>query len=131
MPLLTTVKTYVILADKVPASSIPNLLRYEDLLARGDRRAAYGDIDENAPASMCFTSATTGNPKGVVYTHRTLMLHALMLSHVDGMAMSEKDVLMPIAPMFHVNSWGVPFAGGCGWAPSLGFPASVQRRAII
>jgi len=111
VPLLKTVTTYVILADKAPASSIPNLLSYEELLQRGDPSAQYGDIDEDAPASICFTSATTGNPKGVVYSHRGLTLHSLMLSHVDGMAMSEKDVLMPIAPMFHVNSWGVPFAG--------------------
>ncbi|MCB1748888.1 MAG: long-chain fatty acid--CoA ligase [Gammaproteobacteria bacterium] len=110
-PLLTTVERFVILAAQVPASSLPGLVAYEDLIARGDPDYAYPDVDEDAPASICFTSATTGNPKGVVYSHRALVLHSMMLSHVDCMALSERDVLMPIAPMFHVNSWGVPFAG--------------------
>ena len=110
-PLLETVETYVVLGDKVPASSLPGLIDYEALLARGDETYRYPDVDEDAPASICFTSATTGNPKGVVYTHRGPVLHSMMLSHVDCLAISERDVLMPIAPMFHVNSWGVPFAG--------------------
>ncbi|MEQ8662019.1 MAG: long-chain fatty acid--CoA ligase [Gammaproteobacteria bacterium] len=110
-PLLETVTTYVVLDDHVPASSLPDLVDYETLLARGDEHYRYPDIDEEAPASICFTSATTGNPKGVVYTHRGLVLHSMMLSHVDCLAISERDVLLPIAPMFHVNSWGVPFAG--------------------
>jgi fatty-acyl-CoA synthase len=110
-PLLTTVERFVILADRAPASSLPNLVAYEDLLGGGDPGYDYPDVDEDAPASICFTSATTGNPKGVVYSHRALVLHSMMLSHVDCMALSERDVLLPIAPMFHVNSWGVPFAG--------------------
>ena len=115
LPALTSVETFVILSDQVPASRIPNLISYEALLARGDPAARFADLDEEAPASICFTSATTGNPKGVVYSHRALVLHSLMLSHVDGLALSEKDVLLPIAPMFHANSWGVPFAGvWCG-----------------
>lgn len=114
-PLLTTVEVFVILTDRVPASNIPGLMGYEDLLRRGDASAVYPDVDEDAPASICFTSATTGLPKGVVYSQRALVLHSMMLGNVDGMALSEKDVLMPIAPMFHVNSWGVPFAGvWCG-----------------
>ncbi|MGE0859224.1 MAG: long-chain fatty acid--CoA ligase [Gammaproteobacteria bacterium] len=111
VPLLETVTTYVILAERAPPSSIPGLIAYEELLARGDPAFRYPDVDEDAPASICFTSATTGLPKGVAYSHRALVLHSMMLSHVDGMALSEKDVLLPIAPMFHVNSWGVPFAG--------------------
>ncbi len=110
-PLLETVTTYVVLDATVPESSLPGLVSYEALLERGDPDYRYADIDENAPASICFTSATTGNPKGVVYTHRGLVLHSMMLSHVDCLAISERDVLLPIAPMFHVNSWGVPFAG--------------------
>lgn len=110
-PLLETVETYVVLGDTVPASSLPNLVDYESLVAGGDPGYTYPDVDEDAPASICFTSATTGNPKGVVYSHRALVLHSMMLSHVDCLAISERDVLMPIAPMFHVNSWGVPFAG--------------------
>ncbi len=110
-PLLTTVERFVILDRTTPSSTLPGLENYEDLLAAGDPAFPYPDIDEEAPASICFTSATTGNPKGVVYSHRGLFLHSMMLSHVDCLALSEKDVLMPIAPMFHVNSWGVPFAG--------------------
>lgn len=110
-PQLTSVTTYVILADQAPDSTLPGLLAYEDLLAGGNPAFEYPDIDEDAPASICFTSATTGNPKGVVYSHRALVLHSMMLSHVDCLAISEKDTLLPIAPMFHVNSWGVPFAG--------------------
>lgn len=110
-PLLETVETYVVLGDTVPECSLPNVLAYERLLAGGDPGFVYPDVDEDAPASICFTSATTGNPKGVVYSHRALVLHSMMLSHVDCLALSERDVLLPIAPMFHVNSWGVPFAG--------------------
>jgi len=110
-PLLQTVDTYVVLAERAPASRLPNLIAYEELLRRGTADFRYPDVDEDAPASICFTSATTGNPKGVVYTHRGLVLHSMMLAHVDCLAISEQDVLLPIAPMFHVNSWGVPFAG--------------------
>ncbi len=110
-PLLTTVERYVILADSVPSTTLPNLIDYETLLVQGSASFVYPDIDEDSPASICFTSATTGNPKGVVYSHRALVLHSMMLSNVDCLGLSEKDVLLPIAPMFHVNSWGVPFAG--------------------
>ena len=110
-PLLKHVRAYVVLADRVPASPLKPLYAYEDLVAQGNAAYEYPEIDERAAASMCFTSATTGNPKGVVYTHRGLYLHSQALCNVDIMAISEKDTLLPIAPMFHVNSWGVPFAG--------------------
>ncbi len=110
-PLLKHVRAYVVLGDKVPDSKLSPLYSYEELIAGGDPGFEYPEIDERAPASMCFTSATTGNPKGVVYTHRGLYLHSQMICNVDIVAISEKDTLMPIAPMFHVNSWGVPFAG--------------------
>ena len=60
---------------------------------------------------MCYTSATTGNPKGVEYTHRALVLHSMMLSMADTFAISERDTIMPIVPMFHANAWGMPYAG--------------------
>ncbi len=111
-PLLKHVRAYVMLADQVPMdSTLSPLYAYEDLIAGGDPGFEYPEIDEHAPASICFTSATTGNPKGVAYTHRGLYLHSQVICNVDTMAVSEKDTLLPIAPMFHVNSWGVPFAG--------------------
>lgn len=111
-PQLKYVRTYVMLSAELPAhTSLPSLLAYESLIEAGDPTQPYPEIDEHAPASMCFTSATTGNPKCVVYTHRALYLHSQGLCNADAVALSEKDTLLPIAPMFHVNSWGVPFAG--------------------
>ena len=133
-PLLRTVDTYVVLADRAPASTLPNLIAYEELLRRGAADYRYPDVDEDAPASICFTSATTGNPKGVVYTHRGLVLHSMMLAHVDCLAISEQDVLLPIAPMFHVNSWGVPFAGvwvGAGFVFPGERPHAADNIALI
>lgn len=111
-PKLKHVRAYVVLDDQIPTTTtLSPVYAYEDLIAQGDPGYEYPEIDERAPASMCFTSATTGNPKCVVYSHRGLYLHSQVLCNVDIMAVSEKDTLLPIAPMFHVNSWGVPFAG--------------------
>ncbi len=111
-PLLKHVRAYVVMSDQLPASTtLSPIYTYEELVAGGDPAYDYPEVDEHAPASICFTSATTGNPKGVAYTHRGLYLHSQVICNVDTMAVSEKDTLMPIAPMFHVNSWGVPFAG--------------------
>ncbi len=111
-PLLKHVRAYVVMSDQLPAgTTLSPIYTYEELVAGGDPAYDYPEVDEHAPASICFTSATTGNPKGVAYTHRGLYLHSQVICNVDTMAVSEKDTLMPIAPMFHVNSWGVPFAG--------------------
>src|ERR1700739_2416588 len=85
------------------------LLNYEELLAesRGDFR--YPTIDENDGAAMCFTSGTTGFSQGVVYSHRSLVLHSMAEAMVDTFALSHQDTLMPLAPMFHANAWGVPY----------------------
>lgn len=111
-PLLKHVRAYVVMSAERPANTtLSPLYTYEELIAAGDPAYQYPEVDEHAPASICFTSATTGNPKGVAYTHRGLYLHSQVICNADTMAVSEKDTLMPIAPMFHVNSWGVPFAG--------------------
>ncbi len=85
-------------------------LDYEQLLAAEDENTfTYREIDENQAAAMCYTSGTTGRPKGVVYSHRGLVLEILVAALPDMSAMSQKDTLMPIVPMFHINAWGMPF----------------------
>ncbi|WP_042144102.1 long-chain fatty acid--CoA ligase [Paucisalibacillus sp. EB02] len=113
---LATVEAYVVMTDKaeLPDSTIQPLYSYEELLSTGDPSYEFAkDIDENQPAGMCYTSATTGKPKGVVYTHRAIVLHSFALGLADTAAISESDVSMPVVPQFHVNAWGTPFA--CTW----------------
>ena len=113
IPFLKTVKHIVVMQDnkEVPKSSFPNIYSYEQLLEEASDDFEFpDDLDENLPAGMCYTSATTGMPKGVVYSHRGLVLHSLSLGLADGMGLREKDVIMPVVPMFHVNAWGMPFA---------------------
>lgn len=110
---LKTVQAYVIMTDKevLPETSLSPVYHYEELLATGDAHYEFKkEIDENAPAGMCYTSATTGNPKGVVYSHRAIFLHSMALGLADSAAVSESDVAMPVVPMFHANAWGLPFA---------------------
>lgn len=112
-PYLKTVKHYVIMGDQkeLPETSLENVHLYEELLEQASDAFEFPqDLDENSPAGMCYTSATTGNPKGVVYTHRGIVLHSYALGLADAMGMQEKDVILPIVPMFHVNAWGMPFA---------------------
>ena len=85
-------------------------LDYEELVAGGDPGFAFPDLDENAAAAMCFTSGTTGKPKGVVYSHRSTFLHSLGANQRDQLGLSEHDSLMPVVPMFHANAWGMPYA---------------------
>lgn len=113
---LTTVEAFVVMTDKpeLPQSKLKPLFSYEELLATGDPTHEFNqNIDENDPAGMCYTSATTGKPKGVVYSHRGIVLHSYALGLADTAAISESDVSMAVVPQFHVNAWGTPFA--CTW----------------
>ena len=110
---LTSVKAFIMMTDEqsLPEVSFSPLYSYEDLLKKGNPKTPFAkDIDENETAGMCYTSATTGNPKGVEYSHRGLVLHSFALGLADTVGVSERDVIMPVVPMFHVNAWGLPFA---------------------
>ena len=114
-----TVKKWVALcdADQLPADSgIPGLTSYEAWLAGAKTSYAWPQLDENTASSMCYTSGTTGHPKGVLYSHRSSVLHAYTAALPDVMSLSARDSVLPVVPMFHVNAWGLPYAAamtGC------------------
>ncbi|MFI4980705.1 MAG: long-chain-fatty-acid--CoA ligase [Nevskiales bacterium] len=106
------VRSYVALCerDALPALDLPNLLCYEELLAAEDEAYAWPRFDENSASTLCYTSGTTGNPKGVLQSHRAAVLHSMTLMAADTLAISARDSLLLCAPLFHVNCWGIPFA---------------------
>lgn len=109
---LTTVEGFIVMTDEdtLPESNLEPIYSYEKLLEEGDENFAFDDeIKEEDAAVLCYTSGTTGKPKGVVYSHRGLYLHSMSLSMADTLALSETDTIMPVVPMFHVNAWGIPF----------------------
>lgn len=105
----------VIDGDIAGAATGAALRPLEPLLVDVAEDATWGDFDENTACGLCFTSGTTGEPKGVTYTHRSSYLHTLRLLQADVMAMTAEDIVMPVVPMFHANAWGMPFA-----APAVG-----------
>ena len=110
---LKTVKGFVLMTDRAhmpKQSSIPNLLCYEELLEAQDDRFEWPHLDERAAACLCYTSGTTGNPKGVLYAHRSTILHAYAAALPDALNLSARDVVLPVVPMFHVNAWGLPYS---------------------
>jgi fatty-acyl-CoA synthase len=111
-PRLKSVRRFIAMTDRanMPATKIPNLLCYEELLGAQDTDYEWPRFDENSASSLCYTSGTTGNPKGVLYSHRSTLLHAMVGCMTDGVGLSARDTLFMAAPMFHVNAWGMPYA---------------------
>jgi 3-(methylthio)propionyl---CoA ligase len=113
-PTLKTVRHLVLMTDRahMPAASpLANLLCYEELVEAENGDYAWPALDENAASSICYTSGTTGHPKGAVYSHRSTVLHAYGSAIPDAMDCSGRDVILPVVPMFHVNAWGLPYSG--------------------
>ena len=106
---LKTIERYVVLTDAahMPATSLKNAVPYEQWIAEVDGDFAWKSFDENTAAGMCYTSGTTGNPKGVLYSHRSNVLHSMMASAPDAMGVSCRDAILPVVPMFHANCWGL------------------------
>ncbi|MGE5157351.1 MAG: fatty-acid--CoA ligase [Gemmatimonas sp.] len=114
---LGSVERYVVLTDRahMPQTTLKNAIAYEDWIGDCDGDFAWKTFDENTAAAMCYTSGTTGDPKGVLYSHRSNVLHALMANSKDALGTSASDTMLPVVPLFHANSWGIAFS-----APSMG-----------
>ncbi len=114
---MPSVRHFVVMTDEAHMAALdyPDLLCFETLLAQHSADAVWGGFDENTASSLCYTSGTTGNPKGVLYSHRSNFLHALIVLQGDMMGITAADTVLPIVPMFHANAWGVGFSGpACG-----------------
>jgi fatty-acyl-CoA synthase len=114
-PTFEGVRHFIVMGDG-DGGSLPNVLRYEELLEEaGPGPFEYPELDERQAASLCYTSGTTGNPKGVLYSHRSICLHATGSLMADNLGLSRRDRVLVVVPMFHVNAWGLPFAAAlCG-----------------
>ncbi len=115
---LSGVRGVIVMTDRahMPAhSALQNLLCYEDIVMAQDDTFEWPEFDENTAASLCYTSGTTGNPKGVLYSHRSTILHAFAVNGANAIGLTADDTILPVVPMFHANAWGIPYA-----APMVG-----------
>jgi acyl-CoA synthetase (AMP-forming)/AMP-acid ligase II len=129
----TTVKHWIALcdADKLPADTgIPGLRSYEAWIGAESDAYRWPEFDERSAAALCYTSGTTGNPKGALYSHRSTLLHAWGVALPDSLGLSARDAILPVVPMFHVNAWGLPYAAAMTGA-KLVFPgAALDGKSV-
>ena len=114
-PRLKSVRHYVVIGDG-DAGSLPDPLRYEELLAAQEPGYDYPELEDRQAAGLCYTSGTTGEPKGVLYSHRSNILHALGQCMADSIGVRSDDRVMPVVPMFHANAWGIPYSAALAGA---------------
>ncbi|MGM0585023.1 MAG: long-chain-fatty-acid--CoA ligase [Pseudomonadota bacterium] len=121
VPHLRTVEKWIVLTDRanMPETALPGAICYEEWVEQEDGDYEWASGDETDPCGLCYTSGTTGNPKGVLYSHRSNVLHALYASQPDCVSMSSRDVVMPVVPLFHANGWG------------LGYSAPLSGAALV
>jgi fatty-acyl-CoA synthase len=113
-PQLTSVEHIVVMGDRDRSALGEDTLDYEELLAGASPEIEWPELDEHEACILCYTSGTTGNPKGVLYSHRSLVMHAYMWGLSEGIGVTARDAILPVVPMFHANAWGAPYA--CAFA---------------
>ncbi len=135
-PSFRTIERYIVLTDRahMPESRL-DLLCYEELIAAQDGDFAWAAVDERAPSGLCYTSGTTGNPKGVLYSHRSNVLHAFAATNGDALGLTSRSVVLPVVPMYHANAWSLPYSAAMTGAKIVmagpHFDAPTMQRLIV
>lgn len=128
-----TVERWIMMVDesKMPAElPVESVVNYEALIEQGDDSYIWPQFDENTACALCYTSGTTGNPKGVLYSHRSTVLHAMIAATPNAIGLSRKETILPVVPMFHVNAWGLPY-GALMNGSKLVFPGPALDGASL
>jgi fatty-acyl-CoA synthase len=129
LPEVPSIRHVVVIADDGPTPAGRDY--YEALLGQHPPAYHWPELDEKQAAALCYTSGTTGNPKGVLYSHRSMVLHTLAACMTDGLGVAESDVVLPVVPMFHANAWGLPYAGVCAGSKIV-FPGPrLDARSLL